>query len=325
MPCRMLNCDGFADHISLSLITTTHHHSNFPAMIPLWMFPMSITAGNTMILKPSEHDPTAAVMCAELALEAGVPPGVVNVIHGSKPTVDFICDNKDIRAISFVGGNNAGEYIFDRGTKNNKRVQSNLGAKNHAVVLPDANREDTVKQLVGAGFGAAGQRCMALSLAILVGDARNWIDDIAAEAAKLKVSFGSDPDAHLGPLITPQSKDRVTDLVNSAESEGAKVNLDGRGFTVKGYESGNWFAPTVISGVKPHMRIYKEEVFGPVLLLMEAETLDEAIEIINSNPYGNGTAIFTKSGAAARKFQYEIDVGQGMWHLPLSFHCLFAI
>lgn len=290
---------------------------NFPAMIPLWMFPMAITAGNTMVLKPSEQDPSAGVMVAELALEAGVPPGVVNVIHGAKPTVDFICDHKDIRAISFVGGNQAGEYIFDRGTKNNKRVQSNLGAKNHAVVMPDANKEDAVKQLVGAGFGAAGQRCMALSLAILVGESRNWVDDIVAEAAKLKVSYGSDPEAHLGPLITPQAKERVTDLVNSAEAEGAKIHLDGRGYTVSGYESGNWFGPTVISGVTPDMRIYKEEVFGPVLLLMEADTLDDAIEIINRNPYGNGTAIFTKSGAAARKFQYEIDVGQVGINVPL--------
>lgn len=290
---------------------------NFPAMIPLWMYPMAITAGNTMVMKPSERDPSSSVLIAELALEAGVPPGVVNVIHGSRNTVDFICDNKDIRAISFVGGNQAGEYIFDRGTRNNKRVQSNMGAKNHAVVLPDANRDFTVKQLVGAGFGAAGQRCMALSLAILVGDARQWVDDIAEEASKLKVSVGTDPDAHLGPLITRQAKERVVDLVNSAEKEGAKINLDGRGFTVEGYESGNWFGPTVISGVKPHMKIYTEEVFGPVLLIMEAETLDEAIEIINSNPYGNGTAIFTRSGAAARKFQFEIDVGQVGINVPL--------
>jgi malonate-semialdehyde dehydrogenase (acetylating)/methylmalonate-semialdehyde dehydrogenase len=290
---------------------------NFPAMIPLWMFPLAITCGNTFVLKPSEMDPSAGVMVAEMALEAGVPPGVVNVIHGSKPCVDFICDNHDIKAISFVGSNRAGEYIFERGTKNGKRVQANLGAKNHGCIMPDANKEDALNALVGAAFGAAGQRCMALTTAIMVGDAQNWIPDLKKKAQHLKVNVGTDPEAALGPLINPAAKARVIDLINSAEKEGAKIVLDGRNITVPGYEKGNFVGPTIVAGVKPHMRIYKEEVFGPVLILMEAETLDEALHIINSNPYGNGTAIFTRSGAAARKFTAEVDCGQVGVNVPI--------
>lgn len=290
---------------------------NFPAMVPLWMFPLAVTAGNTFVMKPSELDPSAGVMVAELALEAGLPPGVLNVIHGTKPAVDFICDAKDIKAISFVGGNKAGEYIFDRGTKNNKRVQANLGAKNHGCILPDANKEDALNALVGAAFGAAGQRCMALTTAIMVGDAQQWIADLKKKAEHLKVNIGTDPEAALGPLTTPASKARVIDLINSAEKEGAKIILDGRNIKVPGYEKGNFVGPTIVAGVKPHMRIYREEVFGPVLILMDAETLDDALNIINSNPYGNGTAIFTRSGAAARKFTSEVDCGQVGINVPI--------
>lgn len=290
---------------------------NFPAMIPLWMFPLAITAGNTMVLKPSEYDPSAGVAVAELALEAGVPPGVVNVIHGSKPCVDFICDAPDIKAISFVGSNKAGEYIFERGTKNGKRVQANLGAKNHGVILPDAPKDDTLNALAGAGFGAAGQRCMALSTVIMVGESKQWLPDLLQKAQGLKISSGMDPEAHLGPLITPQAKERVIDLITSAEKEGAKIILDGRNVKVPGFEKGNFVGPTIVTGVKPHMKIYKEEVFGPVLLVMEAETLEEAISIINANPYGNGTAIFTRSGAAARKFTHEVDCGQVGVNVPI--------
>jgi len=282
-----------------------------------YIFDRGTKNGNTMVLKPSERDPTAAVMIAEMALEAGVPPGVVNIIHGARDTVNFICDNKDIKAISFVGGNQAGEYIFDRGTKNGKRVQANLGAKNHCVVLPDANKEDTIAQLVGAGFGAAGQRCMALTTSIMVGDAKKWIPEIAERAAQLKVNVGTDPEAAVGPLISKQSKTRVIELINSAEKEGAKIVLDGRNCVVKGYENGNFIGPTLVAGVKPHMKIYKEEVFGPVHLIMEADSLEEAMNIINANPYGNGTAIFTRSGAAARKFQEEIDCGQVGINVPI--------
>jgi len=235
-----------------------------------------------------------------------------------KKAVNFICDHPKIRAISFVGSNRAGEYIFDRGTKNGKRVQANLGAKNHAAVLPDANKDDTTNQLVAAAFGAAGQRCMAITTAVFVGDSKEWISDIKkTKAEKLIVSSGFDPKADLGPVISKQSKQRILDLIKSAKEEGAQIVLDGSNLKVPGYEKGNFIGPTLISGVKPHMRIYKEEVFGPVLLCMEAQTLDEAIDIINANPYGNGTAIFTRSGSNARKFQHSVDVGQVGINLPI--------
>lgn len=290
---------------------------NFPAMIPLWMYPLAIAAGNTAVIKPSERDPTAGVMVCQLALEAGIPPGVVNVIHGAHDTVNFVCDAPDIKAISFVGGNKAGEYIFARGTANGKRVQANLGAKNHAVILPDAPKEETLSALVGAGFGAAGQRCMALTTAVMVGESIKWLDELTSRASKLNVNVGTHPQADVGPVISPQAKERIINLINSAEKEGARVILDGRKHVVKGYEKGNFIGPTIVAGVKPHMQIYKEEVFGPVLLIMEEESLESAIKLINANPYGNGTAIFTRSGAAARKFQHEIDVGQVGINVPI--------
>lgn len=290
---------------------------NFPMMVPLWMVPMAITTGNTIVLKPSELDPTACVILAELAKQAGVPDGVFNIIHGKHEAVNFICDHPKIKAISFVGGNKAGEHIFDRGTKNGKRVQANLGAKNHACILPDANREDTTNQIVAAAFGAAGQRCMAITTAVFVGESKEWVADIKEKASKLVVGPGFDPKSDLGPIITKASKQRVLDLIRSAKEEGANVILDGSNHVVKGYEKGNFIGPTVITGVKPHMKCYKEEIFGPVLVCVEVDTFDQAIELINSNPYGNGTAIFTRSGAAARKYQHEIDVGQIGINLPI--------
>jgi malonate-semialdehyde dehydrogenase (acetylating)/methylmalonate-semialdehyde dehydrogenase len=290
---------------------------NFPAMIPLWMYPLAITAGNTFVLKPSERTPGAAVILARLAQKAGVPDGVLNVIHGGIDTVNFICDHPSIRAISFVGSNRAGEHIHDRGTRHGKRVQSNMGAKNHGVVLPDADREATINALVGAAYGAAGQRCMALPMVVLVGDAKSWIPEFVSKAKSLRAGVGTDPNVHLGPVISPQSKQRIIEIVKSAREQGAEVLLDGTNAHVPAYPNGNFVNPTIIAGVKPHMRCYKEEIFGPVQLLTTVNTLDEAIELINSNPYGNGTAIFTRSGAAARKFQHEIDVGQVGINLPI--------
>jgi len=290
---------------------------NFPAMIPLWMFPLAITAGNTFILKPSEKTPGAALILARLCKEAGLPDGVLNIIHGSVDAVNFICDNPAIRAISFVGSNRAGEYIHDRGTRNGKRVQSNMGAKNHGVILPDADKESTLNDLVGSGFGAAGQRCMALSVAVFVGASKEWIPDLVAKAKSLQVSVGTDPKADLGPLITAQSKQRVKDLVNSGVKEGANLLLNGLDVQIPKYPDGNFVNPTILTDVKPHMQCYREEIFGPVLLVTTVNTLDEAIDFVNSNPYGNGCAIFTKSGAAARKFQHEIDVGQVGINVPI--------
>lgn len=284
---------------------------NFPAMIVLWMFPVACTAGNTFVIKPSEKTPSAALFLAELAKEAGLPDGVLNVVHGGKDTVDGICDHPDIKAISFVGSNQAGEYIFARGTATGKRVQANLGAKNHAVVMPDADREATVKALVGAGFGAAGQRCMALSVVILVGEARDWLPDLIAEARTLSVGSGFEDGVDVGPLISRESKKRVESIVDTAVEQGAVLGLDGRGVVVEGFEQGNFVGPTILADVKTDNIAYQTEIFGPVLTFLESvDTLEEAMSIINANPYGNGCAIFTQSGAAARKFSQGIDVGQ---------------
>ncbi len=289
---------------------------NFPAMIPLWMFPMAIATGNTFVLKPSEQDPMVTMRLVELALEAGIPPGVLNVVHGGPEVVNALCDHPDIKAVSFVGSTRVGTHVYQRATLNGKRAQCMMGAKNHAIVLPDANKEQALNQLVGAAFGAAGQRCMALSVAILVGEARDWIPELVAKAKTLSVGAGKDnPD--LGPVISQAAKERIHGLIGKGVEQGARLELDGRNVMVKGFESGNFVGPTLFSGVKPGMALYEQEVFGPVLCVMEAATLDEAIDIINANPNGNGTAIFTQSGAAARRFQEDIDVGQVGINVPI--------
>jgi len=290
---------------------------NFPAMIPLWMFPMAIVCGNTFVLKPSEQDPMTPMVLAELANEAGIPPGVLNIVHGGKEAVDALCTHPTVRAVSFVGSCAVGEHVYHLASRHDKRAQCMMGAKNHAVVMPDASKEHALNALVGAGFGAAGQRCMAVSVGVLVGEARKWIPDIVAKARSLKVAAGTEPGADLGPLISKQAKARVEGLIDKGVKEGARLELDGRGAKVSGYDQGNFIAPTIFSGVKPEHEIYKTEIFGPVLCLVEAETLDEAIRIINANPYGNGTGIFTQSGAAARKFQSEVDVGQVGINVPI--------
>ncbi|WP_028624745.1 CoA-acylating methylmalonate-semialdehyde dehydrogenase [Pseudomonas sp. Ant30-3] len=290
---------------------------NFPAMIPLWMFPMAIACGNTFVLKPSEQDPLSTMLLVELALEAGVPAGVLNVVHGGKDVVDALCTHKDIKAVSFVGSTAVGTHVYDLAGKHGKRVQSMMGAKNHAVVLPDANREQALNALVGAGFGAAGQRCMATSVVVLVGAAKQWLPDLKALAQKLKVNAGSEPGTDVGPVISKRAKARILDLIESGIKEGAKLELDGRDITVAGYEQGNFVGPTLFSGVTTDMQIYTQEIFGPVLVVLEVNTLDEAITLVNANPFGNGTGLFTQSGAAARKFQTEIDVGQVGINIPI--------
>lgn len=290
---------------------------NFPAMIPLWSIPLSIVTGNALILKPSERDPGAALYIAELARQAGCPPGVMNIVHGQHRTVDFILDHPDIKAISFVGSDKAGQYIYSRGTANGKRVQANLGAKNHAIVLPDANKNRTVNAVVGAAFGAAGQRCMALSVLVTVGSTREWVNDIVAAAKQLKVSGGFDKDADLGPVISKQSQQRILSHIASAESEGANVVLDGRNYTNSDFPNGYFVGPTVITGVKPGMKCYDQEIFGPVLVVVDTESVDAAIEFVNKNPYGNGAAMFTQSGAIAYKFQQDIEAGQVGINVPI--------
>ncbi|WP_053145715.1 CoA-acylating methylmalonate-semialdehyde dehydrogenase [Pseudomonas sp. P97.38] len=290
---------------------------NFPAMIPLWMFPMAIACGNTFVLKPSEQDPLSTMLLVELAIEAGVPAGVLNVVHGGKDVVDALCTHRDIKAVSFVGSTAVGTHVYDLAGRHGKRVQSMMGAKNHAVVLPDANREQTLNALVGAGFGAAGQRCMATSVVVMVGAARQWLPELKALAQKLKVNAGSEPGTDVGPVISKRAKARILELIESGVQQGAKLELDGRDIRVPGFEQGNFVGPTLFSGVTTDMRIYTEEIFGPVLVVLEVDTLDQAIALVNANPFGNGTGLFTQSGAAARKFQSEIDVGQVGINIPI--------
>ncbi|GLT64781.1 hypothetical protein SLA2020_372520 [Shorea laevis] len=290
---------------------------NFPAMIPLWMFPIAVTCGNTYVLKPSEKDPGASVMLAELAQEAGLPDGVLNIVHGTNDIVNAICDDDDIRAVSFVGSNTAGMHIYARASAKGKRVQSNMGAKNHGIVMPDANMDATLNALVAAGFGAAGQRCMALSTVVFVGDSKSWESKLVERAKSLKVNAGTEPDTDLGPVISKQAKERIYNLIQSGVESGAKLLLDGRNIVVPGYEQGNFIGPTILSDVTADMECYKEEIFGPVLVCMKADSLDEAIDIVNRNKYGNGASIFTTSGAAARKFQIEIEAGQVGVNVPI--------
>jgi malonate-semialdehyde dehydrogenase (acetylating) / methylmalonate-semialdehyde dehydrogenase len=290
---------------------------NFPAMIPLWMFPMAIACGNTFVLKPSEQDPMVSMRLVELALEAGLPPGVLNVVHGGEDVVNTLCDHKDVKAVSFVGSTRIGTLVYDRATRAGKRAQCMMGAKNHAVVLPDASKEQTLNQLAGAAFGAAGQRCMAISVAVLVGEAQQWIPALVEKARGLKVSAGTEKGADLGPLISRTARERVVRLIQQGEAEGATLELDGRSPTVSGFPDGNFVGPTIFSGVTRDMAIYQQEIFGPVLCLCAASSLDEAIALVNANPNGNGTAVFTQSGAAAHKFEEEINVGQVGINVPI--------
>ena len=290
---------------------------NFPAMIPLWMFPMAIATGNTFVLKPSEQDPMVTMRLAELAMQAGVPPGVLNVVHGGADVVNRLCDHPDIKAVSFVGSTQVGTHVYNRATQNGKRAQCMMGAKNHAIVMPDANRQQTLNNLVGAAFGAAGQRCMALSTVILVGEAQTWLPELVERSKTLKLNAGTEVGADLGPVVSCTALERIHGLIAAGVEEGATLALDGRNPTVPGFERGNFIGPTLFSDVTATMRIYREEIFGPVLCVMNAATLDEAIAMINANPNGNGTAIFTRSGAAARHFQEEIDVGQVGINVPI--------
>jgi malonate-semialdehyde dehydrogenase (acetylating)/methylmalonate-semialdehyde dehydrogenase len=290
---------------------------NFPVMLPCFMFPIAIAAGNTFILKPSEQDPTSTMMLVDLAHQAGVPAGVLNVVHGGADVANMICDHPDIRALSFIGSTHVGTHIYRRASDAGKRVQSMMGAKNHCVIMPDANKEQALNNLIGSAFGAAGQRCMANSVAVLVGEARAWLDDLVEKSRGLKVGPGTDRSADVGPLVNKNARNRVISLIDTGVPQGAKLLLDGRDCKVTGYEQGNFVGPTIFADVKPGMDIYDQEIFGPVLCIVCVETLDEAIAFINANPNGNGTSIFTSSGWAARKYQNEIDVGQLGINVPI--------
>ncbi len=264
-------------------------------MIPLWMFPIAIASGNTFVLKPSEQVPLTAMRLAELFEQAGAPKGVLQIVHGKKEQVDFLLAHPDIKTISFVGSVPVAQYIYQQGTQNFKRVQAFAGAKNHMTIMPDANKDQVISNLVGSSVGAAGQRCMAISVAVFVGTAKEWIDDLKMEMAKIKPGKWDDDTAAYGPLISQQAKQRVLRLIQEGKDQGAICELDGSECEVAGEPNGNWVGPTIFSNVSVEMSIYQQEIFGPVLLCLEVDTLEDAIELINRNPYGNGTSIFTAS------------------------------
>ncbi|SDI04403.1 methylmalonate-semialdehyde dehydrogenase [acylating] [Arthrobacter subterraneus] len=291
---------------------------NFPVMVPLWMAPVAIAAGNAFILKPSERDPSPSLLLARLWKQAGLPDGVFNVLHGDKEAVDGLLTHRDVDAISFVGSTPVARYIQETAIAHGKRVQALGGAKNHAVIMPDADLDNAADHLAAAAFGSAGQRCMAISVAVAVGEAADAVvDKVRERASAVHVNEGTTPDADMGPVITPASKSRILKIVTEAEQDGAALVVDGRDLVVKGHEEGFFVGPTVLDRVRTDMSAYSEEIFGPVLVVVRVETLEEAIDLINANPYGNGTAIFTSSGAYARTFQRSIKVGMVGVNVPL--------
>jgi len=291
---------------------------NFPVMVPMWMFPVAIACGNTFVLKPSERDPSASLLIAELWQRAGLPDGVFNVVHGDKVAVDAILDSPDIAAVSFVGSTPIARYIHERGTASGKRVQALGGAKNHAIVMPDADIDFAADHLAAAAFGSAGERCMAISAAVAVGSAADAVVAAVNERARaVKVGSGRDSGAEMGPVVTRAAQERITGLIGTGVDQGAEVTVDGRGYVVAGHENGFFVGPTVIDHVTPDMDVYTEEIFGPVLSVVRMDDVDAAIELINANPYGNGTAIFTSSGEAARRFQRGVQVGMIGINVPV--------
>jgi malonate-semialdehyde dehydrogenase (acetylating)/methylmalonate-semialdehyde dehydrogenase len=291
---------------------------NFPAMVPMWMYPIAIACGNTFVLKPSERDPSVTNFCAELFTKAGLPHGVLNVVHGDKVAVDRLLEHPDIGAISFVGSTPIARYIYETGAKHGKRVQALGGAKNHMVVLPDADMDLAADAAVGAGYGSAGERCMAISVLVTVGNAADkLLPKIQERIAQMVVGNGLEASSQMGPLITKAHRDRVSGLVDAGEKEGAKVIVDGRGLKVSGHEGGFFLGPCLLDNVKPGMSVYDEEIFGPVLSVVRVESYDDAMALIHNNPYGNGTAIFTNDGGAARKFQHDVQVGMVGVNVPI--------
>ncbi len=291
---------------------------NFPAMVPMWMYPIAIACGNTFILKPSERDPSCANFCAQLFTEAGLPPGVFNVIHGDKAAVDGLLNHPKVAGISFVGSTPIAQYIYETGTRNGKRVQALGGAKNHMIVLPDADMELAADAAVSAGYGSAGERCMAISVVVCVGNAADKLIPLMKERiSKLKVGDGLEAGMEMGPLINKAHRDKVAGYVDAGVSEGATLVSDGRALVVPGRAGGFFLGPCLFDNVKPSMSIYKDEIFGPVMGTTRVATYDEAIKLINSNPYANGVAIFTNDGGAARKFQHEVEVGMVGINVPI--------
>ena len=292
---------------------------NFPAMVPMWMYPVAIACGNTFVLKPSERDPSAPMLAWELFQEAGFPDGVLNVVHGDKTAVDALLDHPDVKAVSFVGSTPIAEYVYARGTAKGKRVQALGGAKNHMIVMPDADMDKAVDALMGAGYGSAGERCMAISVAVPIGEktADALVEALAPKVRALKIGPATDPDAEMGPVITADAKRKISGLIDQGVKEGAELVVDGRGFSLQGYENGYFLGGTLFDRVTKDMTIYKTEIFGPVLSVLRAGSYDEAVKLINDHEYGNGTAIFTRDGDAARAFADKIEVGMVGINVPI--------
>ena len=292
---------------------------NFPAMVPMWMYPVAIACGNTFVLKPSERDPSTSMLIWDLFQEAGFPPGVLNIVHGDKEAVDAILDHPDVKAVSFVGSTPVAEYIYARGSASGKRVQALGGAKNHMIVMPDADMDQAVDALMGAGFGSAGERCMAISVAVPVGDktADRLVDALAPKIRMMKVGPASDPESEMGPVITAEAKQRITNLIGRGVQEGAELVVDGRGLELQGYERGFFLGGSLFDRVTKDMTIYREEIFGPVLCVARTGSYEEAADLVNSNEYGNGTAIFTRDGDTARAFADRIEIGMVGINVPI--------
>jgi malonate-semialdehyde dehydrogenase (acetylating)/methylmalonate-semialdehyde dehydrogenase len=289
---------------------------NFPAMVPMWMFATAIACGNAFVLKPSEKDPSASLLMAELLVEAGLPPGVFNVVQGDRVAVDRLIEHPDVAALSFVGSTPVARHIYEAGTAQGKRVQALGGAKNHMVVLPDADVDAAADAAVSAAYGSAGERCMAVSVVVAVGGVGGaLVPAIAARVGKVVVGPGTDPDAEMGPLITREHRDRVAGYLDTATAEGADLVVDGRSATVP--DEGFFLAPSLVDGVTPGMAVYRDEIFGPVLSVVRADTYAEAVALVNENPYGNGTAIFTRDGGAARRFQFDVAAGMVGVNVPI--------
>jgi malonate-semialdehyde dehydrogenase (acetylating)/methylmalonate-semialdehyde dehydrogenase len=289
---------------------------NFPAMVPMWMHPVAIACGNAFILKPSERDPSASNLVAELYSEAGLPEGVFNVVHGDKVAVDGLLDHPDVAAVSFVGSTPIAQYVHERATSKRKRVQALGGAKNHAIVMPGADLGYAADQLAAAGFGSAGQRCMAVSVAVTVGESGDpLVEEVARRAREIKVGPGLDPASEMGPVVTAQARERIVDYIGQGAEAGARLSVDGRELEMDG--GGFWVGPTLIDRVEPEMSVYRDEIFGPVLSVVRSGSLEEAIELINRNSYANGAAIFTGSGYEARRFQREVEVGMIGINVPI--------
>ncbi|MTI16114.1 CoA-acylating methylmalonate-semialdehyde dehydrogenase [Rhodobacteraceae bacterium RKSG542] len=310
--------DSYSDRQALGVVAGITPF-NFPAMVPLWMYPVAIACGNTFVLKPSERDPSAVMVVYDLLMEAGLPEGVLNIVHGDKEAVDTLLTHPDVKAISFVGSTPIAEYVYSTGTANGKRVQALGGAKNHMIIMPDADLDQAADALMGAGYGSAGERCMAISMAVPIGKETGdkLVEKLIPRVQALKIGPATDPDAEMGPVITKAHQQKVKGYIDQGVKEGADLLVDGRDFSLQGYEDGYFVGGTLFDNVTSEMTIYKEEIFGPVLSVLRAESYQEAVDLINAHEYGNGTAIFTRDGDAARAFADQIEVGMVGINVPI--------